>query len=50
MRGDGAQFGLYGPQKGDGEPTVSAEAQQTMAANEILRVIKGDAQAQPAAA
>ena len=48
--GNHAQFGLYGPQKGDGEATISAEAQQTMAANEILRVIKGDAPAQPAAA
>ena len=37
--GNHAQFGLYGPQKGDGEATISAEAQQTAAADEMMRVI-----------
>ena len=37
--GNHAQFGLYGAQKGDGTATITPEAQQTMAAEEILRII-----------
>ena len=47
--GNHAQFGVYGQQKGDGKPTISPEAQQTAAANEILRVIRTAAQRQQAA-
>ncbi len=37
--GNHAQFGQYGPQKGDGEATISAEAQQAKAVKAMLRVI-----------
>ena len=50
MDQDGIVTAGFDSSDGSGEATISAEAQQTMAANEILRVIKGDAQAQPAAA
>ena len=34
--GNHAQFGNYGPQKGDGEASVSAAEQQRIAADKIL--------------
>ena len=37
--GNHAQFGDYGPQKGDGDPTVSREEQTAWAADRIVRFI-----------
>ena len=34
-----AWFGSYGPQKGDGTPTISAEEQQAAAAAMILELL-----------
>lgn len=41
--GNHAQFGSYGPQKGDGEATISAEEQLTRTAEAVLQTIRGDA-------
>lgn len=38
--GNHAQFGWYGPQKGDGEATISTLEQQTIVINEILDYIQ----------
>ena len=35
-----AGFGSYGPQKGDGEPTISAEEQQQQTADAVAAWIK----------
>lgn len=37
--GNHAQFGYYGPQKGDGTATVSREAQQQQTADAIMRLV-----------
>ena len=41
--GNHAQFGFYGPQRGDGEARVSADEQQRLTAKEILQVIQNAA-------
>jgi pimeloyl-ACP methyl ester carboxylesterase len=38
--GNHAQFGWYGPQKGDGTATISTETQQNIVIEEILQFIK----------
>jgi hypothetical protein len=37
--GNHAQFGWYGPQPGDGEATISREAQQEIAVNETVKLL-----------
>ena len=39
--GNHAQFGWYGPQKGDGDPEISTIAQQTIVIEQILLFIEG---------
>ncbi len=40
--GNHAQFGSYGAQKGDGEARISAEEQRTLAADFILKAVRGE--------
>lgn len=39
--GNHAQFGDYGPQKGDGAATVSRDEQQRLTADAIIRLVRG---------
>ena len=40
--GNHAQFGDYGPQKGDGEATISAEEQWRITAEALLELVEGE--------
>ena len=40
--GNHAQFGCYGPQRGDGEATISPEQQQRLTAEAILALVNGN--------
>lgn len=42
--GNHAQFGSYGPQEGDGEATITAQAQLAAAVEALLPVLLGDAE------
>lgn len=44
--GNHAQFGDYGPQRGDGEALISAEQQQAQTAEAITKLIEGDLRAE----